>query len=286
MLWIPYKINEQIHISEMYSFFKYYYDKSYYFAGEMHAFWECVYVASGEICAIADDRVYNLSAGSLIFHKPLETHKFHITSDETATIIIFSFSAEGDLCTKLCDKVFVLSDEQKSIIASLLQYADEKTGYPQPDTIMIDMYLTPFKDDVTYSQTVISYIYRLMLSLAENAKLSATSMSRDSIIFSKAVDYMKNHICENPTLDEIARHSEVSVAQLKRIFSYFAALGVHKYFLNLKIKSAAQMLSCGLSVTEVSDKLGFSSQAYFSKAFKREMVSSPSEYKSLRQKEH
>ncbi len=286
MIWTPYRINEQIHISEMYSFFKYYYDKSYYFAGEMHPFWECVYVASGEICAIADDRVYNLSSGSLIFHKPLETHKFHITNDETATIIIFSFSAEGNLCSKLCDKVFVLSDMQKSIMEELLRYADEKTGYLHPDTIMIDMYLTPFEEDVTYSQTVLSYIYRLMLSLAENAMLSNTSISRDSVIFSKAVDYMKNRICENPTLDEIAMHSEVSVAQLKRIFTYYAGLGVHKFFLKLKLKSAAQMLSCGLTVTEVSDKLGFSSQAYFSKAFKRETNVSPSEYKYLSQKDY
>ena len=174
---------------------------------------------------------------------------------------------------------------QKSIMTNLMQYAEEKSDHPNPDTIMIDMYLTPFKEDVIYSQTVISYIYTLMLSLDENAKLSDTSMSRDSVIFSKAVDYMKNCICENPTLDEIATHSKVSVAQLKRIFSYYAGLGVHKFFLNMKLKSAAMMLSCDMTVTEVSDKLGFSSQANFSKAFKRETNVSPSEYKNLSQKD-
>ena len=141
MIWTPYKIHEQIHISEMYSFFKFDYDKSYYFAGEMHAFWECVYVASGEICAIADDRMYNLSQGSLIFHKPLETHKFHITSDETATIIIFSFSAEGVDSVQVIggtnvqfahdpvsDRIIVIEINPRTSRSSAL--ASKATGFP------------------------------------------------------------------------------------------------------------------------------------------------------------
>ncbi|MBE7051633.1 MAG: helix-turn-helix domain-containing protein [Ruminococcaceae bacterium] len=282
MRWPPYKIEEQICISEMYSFFKSQYDKTYYYAGEMHPFWECVYVVEGSICAVADDRMYNLSGGELIFHKPLEMHKFHVTTDETATIVVFSFSAEGKLCKKLNDKVFVLSEKQKSILLELINFADEKWDGTCSDETMIDMYLARFKKDVNYSQTVVSYLYRLMLSLVDEAKESPASTSPDSIVFSKAVDYMNQYICRNPKLEDIARHSGVSTAGLKRIFSGYTGLGVHRFFLKLKLKYAAQMLSCGQSVTEVADKLGFSSQAYFSKAFKRETNVSPSKYGNMR----
>ena len=284
MFWPSFKIEEQINISEMFSFFKAKYDKTYYFAGEMHPFWECVYVIEGSVCATADERMYNLSKGEVIFHKPFEMHKFHITDDAVATVIIFSFSAEGKLCQKLCDKVFTLSDEQKNIMGELLNYADSKSGNPEPDGIVIDMYLKPFESDPNYSHTVVSYLYRFMLSLSESAEISQASTTRDSGIFSKAVEYMNASICKNPSVDEIARYVGVSTAGLKRIFMRYAGLGVHSFFLKLKLKSAAQMLECGVSVTEVSEKLGFSSQAYFSRAFKRETDIPPSKYSDMQKK--
>lgn len=284
MFWPSFKIEEQMHISEMFSFFKAKYDKTYYFAGEMHPFWECVYVLDGSICVTADERMYNLSKGEVVFHKPFEMHKFHITDDTVATVVIFSFSARGDLCKKLCDKVFTLSDEQRIIIEELLIYADRKSSNPDPDGIVIDMYLTPFERDPNYSQMLVSYLYRFMLSISESAEISQASTTRDSGIFSKAIEYMNASICNNPTVDEIARYAGVSTAGLKRIFMRYAGLGVHKFFLKLKLKSAAQMLECGALVTEVSEKLGFSSQAYFSRAFKRETNIPPSKYSDIQKK--
>lgn len=278
MFWPAFKIEEQMHISEMFSFFKAKYDKTYYFAGEMHPFWECVYVVEGAICATADERMYNLSKGQVIFHKPFEMHKFHITDDEIATVVIFSFSAEGKLCQKLCDKVFTLSPEQKNIMDELLSYADNKSGSPVSNEIIIDMYLKSFDSEPNYSHMVVSYLYRFMLSLSESAETSQAATTRDSGIFAKAVEYMNASVSKNLTMDEIAHYAGVSVAGLKRIFNRYAGMGVHKFFLKLKLKFSLQMLELGMSVTEVSEKLGFSSQAYFSKAFKREMNISPSAY--------
>jgi len=95
MQWKPYSVNEQIKITHLYSLFKGVRGKEYSFEGETHPFWECVYVVDGSICASADDKVYNMSAGELIFHKPLELHKLSVTCNKPATIFIFSFSAEG-----------------------------------------------------------------------------------------------------------------------------------------------------------------------------------------------
>ena len=278
MSWIPYKMNEQIHIAEMYSFFKYYYDKNYYFPGEMHPFWECVYVLEGSICVTADNRLYKLTQGELIFHKPFEMHKFHIEDDGVSTVVIFSFSAEGELCKKLSDKVFALNENQKKLIIELLNYAESKAENQTVDEIIIDMYLTPLKKDANYSQIVLTYLYRLMLSLNESAVVAHTNNSRDAGVFARAVEYMNERIYVNLSVDEIAYEVGVSTAGLKRIFSRHAGMGVHKFFLKLKLKFSLQMLELGMSVTEVSDKLGFSSQAYFSRVFKREMGISPSTY--------
>lgn len=276
MAWVPYPVNTLIKISEMYSFFQADYEEAFSFSGEMHPFWECVYVVKGSISVSADDRLYNLCEGGIIFHKPLEMHKFDV--NEPTSLLVFTFNAEGELVKNLFDKVYTLSDEQKKIINELIEYAKDKVGDYDYTKIFQDLFLLQFKINRFYSQIVSSYIERLMISLVDDGLETLASDSHDSVLFGKAVSYMNEKILENPSIYEIARHVGTSSASLKRIFSKHTSLGVHKFFLKLKLKSAAEMLSYGATVTEVADKYNFSSQGYFSKVFKKEMGVSPSVY--------
>ena len=81
-------------------------------------------------------------------------------------------------------------------------------------------------------------------------------------------------------MEEIAAAVHLSVSALKRIFKKYAGMGVHKYFLKLKLKTAIELLENGDSVTEIAKKLNFSSQAYFTNVFKRETGESPSLYRN------
>lgn len=279
MVWLAYSIKEQIRITDMYSFFEVHYDNGYAFPGESHNFWECLYVMNGEVCVSGDERVYNLSQGSIIFHKPLELHKFIVNGNNGADLLIFSFTAEGPLTTYLRDKVFELSDFQKEIVAALLSYIHAKTASLSSEENFCAHALTPFHALPTYSQMLSSYLQQLMLSLADEGTVSSVSSAPDAIIFSKAISYLNSNIHRQPTVPEIARFCNVSEASIKRIFDKYAGIGVHKYLLKLKIKAAAELLQDGESVSNVSDRLGFNSQSYFSRAFKRETGVMPSSVK-------
>lgn len=279
MVCLAYSIKEQIQITDMYSLFEVYYNNGYAFPGESHNFWECLYVMDGEVCVSGDERVYNLSQGSIIFHKPLELHKFIVNGDNGADLLIFSFTAEGPLTTYLRDKVFELSDFQKKIIAALRSYIHTKTAdFPVEGHSTIHS-LAPFHTLPNYSQMISTYLQQLMLSLAEEGTVSSVSSAPDAIIFSKAISYLNSNIHRQPTVPEIARFCNVSEASIKRIFDKYAGMGVHKYLLKLKIKAAAELLQDGESVSNVSDRLGFNSQSYFSRAFKRETGMMPSSVK-------
>ena len=281
-MWTAYKTKNTLYINEMYSFFNEDCEKGYDFQGESHNFWECLYVTEGTVCVSADERVYNLEKGDIIFHKPLEFHKFYVDRDEGAKITVFSFSLGGGLANYFCDKVFALSDGQRQIFANLLAYMQTKISEIDiPADVPLTLhFLYPFKSSKTYSRTVVCYIYQLFLSLADNGTIAEISDSPDAAVFKKAVDYMNSNICNQLSISEIAKVCSISVAGIKRIFSKFAGIGVHKYFLQLKIKTATELLQSGASVSETSEKLGFSSQGYFSAAFKRETGISPSEIKN------
>lgn len=280
MIWQARPIKEQIRITEMYSLFETHYKSGYVFPGETHNFWECLYVQKGEVCVSADERVYNLNDGEIIFHKPLELHKFIVNSEAGADLLIFSFAAEGDLTTYLRDKVFRLSQSQIVMVNDLLSYIHARTQTAD-GRMRLHSYLAPFETFACYSQMVAAYLCQLMLSLSEEGNVSSVSSSPDAIVFRKAISYLNHNLHRQPTVREIAKYCNVSEAGLKRVFDKYADIGVHKYLLKLKIKAAAELLHDGQSVSEVADKLGFNSQSYFSKAFKRETGSSPSELKQF-----
>lgn len=278
MVWKAYPVNTLIRIVELFSFFLTKYEKAFSFCGEMHPFWECMYVVKGAVSVSADDRLYDLHEGDVIFHKPLEMHKFDVISEESASILVFSFNARGELIDHFVDKVYSLSAQQKRVMHELMEYADSRiTGhdYTKPYPFL---YLAEFGKDPFYSQNVASYIERLMVSLINDGTETSVSDSYDSILFRKAVSYMNEKIMENPSILEIAKHVGTSSASLKRLFSKHTSLGVHKFFLKLKLKSAAEMLLEGAKVTEVAYKFNFSSQGYFSKVFKKEIGINPSDY--------
>lgn len=279
MVWLAYTVKEQIRITDMYSLFEVHYDNGYAFPGETHNFWECVYVMQGEVCVSGNERVYNLSRGSIIFHKPLELHKFIVNGREGADLLIFSFSAQGPLTSFLEEKVFELSDAQKGILSSMLSFMHKKEHSPEHTAAMAQEYLEAFHTLPTYSQMVVTYLHQLMLSLAETGSVSSVSDAPDAITFRHAISYLNSNIHRQPSVPEIARFCSVSEAGLKRIFDRYAGIGIHKYLLKLKVNAAAELLQNGESVSIVAEKLGFHSQSYFSRVFKRETGLIPSSLK-------
>lgn len=278
MDFIAYPVTEQINISAFYSMFKLNCGKSYIFPGETHSFWECVYVMSGSICVSADERVYNMSSGEMILHKPYELHKFYTTGGKNAELFIFSFSAAGNLCSYFCDKVFYLSEIQQKILENLLAYMQNKINELNisVENGQENMYLIPFDMVPSYSQTVVTQIYSLLFTLFSSSEDIPVSTTHDSVIFGEAVNFMNSRIYEYPSIDEISKKVGISQAGLKGIFKKYSGLGVHKYFLKLKLKLAAEMLENGVSVTNTAEKLGFSSQGYFTRTFQRETGVLPS----------
>lgn len=269
MKWEAHKIKKQIEISEIFTLFEYHFDCGYSFPGEIHDFWECLYVIDGFACALGDERVYNLEAGEIIFHKPLEFHSLNVDSDNGAEILFITFSAAGELTDFIKEKVFKLSLSQKEIMSEFIKYLRKNkidSGVKRKE----DLYLPPLKSNPLYSQWVSLFMERIILSLADDGNVSDVSKAADAMIFNRAVGYMNSMLCRQITVEDVARFCNVSIAGLKRIFSKYAGMGIHKYYLKLKIKLALELLENGNSVSDVAQTLGFSSQAYFSKAFKRE----------------
>ena len=279
MAWQSYDVREQVKIDRLYSFFRRHYDKGHNFTGEMHDFWEVVYVIEGEVIISADENVHYFKSGDIIFHKPLELHKFNVVGEGGATLLVFSFSMVGDVCKKMERKAYHLDKYRRSIMKSFIdffEYSENKLLERNTPKISYDL-LPYFADDDVFLQNVASFICRIILSLEDGADTLVKTKTYETELFKQSLIIMNECIAEQLPVNKLADKLNISVSSLKRLFDKYAGMSVHKYFLNLKIKTATLMLKGGMSVNEVSDALGFSSQGYFSATYKRETGNNPSQ---------
>lgn len=273
----PHSAPNALSIQCYYSLFEMIFRPDYTFAGESHDCWEIVCVLEGSIFVTADDRIFHLSKNSVIIHKPMEFHKFHINSQEDTRLFIFSFDLSGRHTDKLENKVLELSLSQKNALSDILSYLRKETGLrPQ---ITYDCIQTLTQNTVKY-QTVTCMLELWLLSLLSSpAAIPTSSGNAESMTFKRAVQTMEHQITSWISVDEIAKECHVSTSYLKKVFTKYAGLGVHRYFLNLKMIHASKMLKSGKSVSEVSDTLAFCNANYFSNVFRKHMGVSPSSYK-------
>lgn len=273
MLWKSYGINELVKIDSMYSLSTPIYEHGYNFAGETHNFWECVYVKRGSIEVSADDRILHLEAGQIVFHKPLELHKFYVDSPDGTELLIFSYDLVGDIQQSLADRAFTLDEKQSVFIKGIEECIDAQTD---PNALYTRRYIELFEKVPNLSQKIVSYLKLLFLSLAENGCQSEQILSREAKLFRDAINYMNDSISVGISVNELAERLNISTSTLKRLFDKYAGMSVHKYFTAIKMNTATSLLSSGLSVGTVAERLGFSSSAYFSAVFKRETGKIPS----------
>lgn len=279
MIYKPTEIINPLDINSLFCLYMQHFCQGYSFSGEIHDFWECVYVIDGAVCVSSDERVYYLHKGDIVFHKPQEFHKFHIENPSGATILDFSFSLDGDLSERIEGKVCHLTKPQNAIMQMFVSYLKEEFGaHPEAKTKFHFYNALPvFKNDPVFLQTVRLYILQLILSLSKNEIPIKTVETEETALLKRAIEEMNGCIETSLSINELAKKLNLSLSGLKRLFKKHTGTSVYKYYLTLKTRTATTMLRSGMTVSEVAAKLGFSSPAYFSATYKREAGKNPSD---------
>lgn len=273
-MWPSYKPEKIIEISNFHSAFEFLFEKDHSFKGEVHDFWEFLYVIEGKIMVTADEKTFNLAENEIIFHKPMEYHKFTVKSD-SARVFVMSFSLEGRYREYFKNTVLHLNPIQEKNLYEIIElFASEKN-------MSFKRFYDILASTPQFSQLLCCRTELFLLSLTNKENIIIRqNETPDALIYRNAIGVMEKHIHEWINVPDIAMHCNTSASTLKKLFSKFSGIGIHKFFLQMKLNRAVLMLKDGKNVSETAEALGFSSQNYFSMVFKREAGISPSSYKS------
>ena len=251
---------------------------SFVFSGELHDQWELVYVRKGDATITADDHVYHLSAGSLIFHKPLEFHQIY-ADDPGLEIFVASFTMAGESAYRFQGAVFALQPEEIPLVERLIEGCVELNGGAFSDTDEWDCIPLWHASPLAFYTAVHLLEYILCLLLHRSPVTPVLPKTADSILYQKAVAILEENIYSNMTIQQVADLCNVSATSVKTCFHRHAGCGLHKYFLKIKIRAAIRLIKNGQSISSVSDTLGFNNPNYFSYVFQRETGKCPTDYR-------
>ncbi len=271
-------VNRMIQINSLVSSFTAMRDKNYVYHGESHDYWEMVYIIEGTAGIAADERVYECDSGTVIFHKPNEFHRIWAKNDSNLKFMIISFSTNSEIVTqKLSNAVMSLSEKAKHYILELIRIIEE--GAPQ-----VNLMPSYFRNE-SAPYIVPIFVNTLELLLYECAtfgKVHKPETNKETLLFSNAVQKMKEYISLPVKTQQIADELHVSISNLKRVFNRYAMLGVHEYFISIKISYAKELLLQDVPIYLVAEQVGFYNQNNFSAMFKRETGMTPTQWmKSL-----
>lgn len=247
--------------------------EDFYFDGEIHDFWEMIYAKEGSITVSEDDRIYELCRGQAIFHKPMEFHRLRAKKGHKAELIIISFSVEGNLINSLSGGIFKLDLYLEQMLFDTfkqIQSAFDCSGIP-----LTYLQQNPIEEHISFARLELFLLS--VLSQISPSKTEAYSVSAHN--YKKIIDVMNNHIDENLSVDDIAALCCLGTSNVKKTFRIYAGCGVMQHFNRLRILRATAYLKSGMSISEISKRMSFSSPAYFSSVFKREMGVSPKNIK-------
>ena len=98
-------------------------------------------------------------------------------------------------------------------------------------------------------------------------------------IIENVIKYIKENLTSDLSLNAVASYASLSPIHFHNCFKVATGKTLQEYVEEQRIKKSAGLLvSTDLTLTEISYECGFSSQSYFSYAFKRKKKMTPREY--------
>lgn len=261
-----------------------------------HEFMQIWYVDRGKCEHYVEDKIYSLDVGDCFLIPPNMAHKTLLLPDSNAICCDFSL-----------ETVFGACDPQEngyselSMMKVLCFLQESKTQLPcfrfqqktrrRVEQLMHEL-LEEYEQSSAYYQEVLRIKIRELIFLFMREFESSPDNVRADQIYEKyktlmmeAIRYIDANYGENLTLGDVCKHFAISKTYFCHLFKLITGKTFTEYLTELRVQEAKNLLEDhSQSITEISEKLGFSNTSYFSKIFKKYTGRLPKEYRKERSK--
>ncbi len=251
-----------------------------------HPFSELFYVVSGSGSFVAEGKEFPVGRNDLVIINPHVEHTEKSRDVSPLEYIVLgieglTFSFEN--IASIQDGVFL-----KTASGAIYKYNVHNSNVYAYLNIMLEE-ANQKKDN--YETVCQNLLEVLLVCLLRNDNLAV--VQSDRTVLNRECTQIKNYLdsnySENITLDTLADITHMNKYYMAHAFAKCTGLSPINYLLQKRIQEGKNLLeSTTHSIAQISTMLGFSSQSYFSQAFKKATGKTPiqhrSEYRQLKQR--
>lgn len=133
-------------------------------------------------------------------------------------------------------------------------------------------------DSITKIIQIKSYLYSIVYQCISQKKVIKNSQYSDLIL--EAISFINQNLSSQLSVEKIAAGILVSPIKLRKAFKSEMKVPIGKYIDDLIMVKAENKVRQGtLSISEISEELGFSDQFYFSRCFSKKFGMPPLKYR-------
>ena len=237
-----------------------------------HHFAELFYVVSGKGKFWLENKTYPISPNDLIIVPPNTEHTELSYNANPLEYIVLGIEGITFLDSETSSSRDIYNYPERTELSNLLnlilkEVQDKQPGYHLVCQNLLDVLL-------------IQIIRRQKLV---PAPISFTKMTKEC---GQIKQYLDSNYADNINLDSLAAMAHMNKYYLVHAFTKYTGLSPISYLNAKRLESSRNLLtSTDFSIAQIASSVGFSSQSYFSQAFRKEMNMTPNEYRKRKSTE-
>lgn len=253
-------------------------DREFSFPFERHDGFEIYLFLEGDAQIYIEQGCYRLSRGDLYMIFPDSYHRIHAVSTHTYDRAVVHFSS---------DYINRLSSDQTRLDSAFFFKEGASCNVAHLSAAEIPSVLYAINQMKSYSESqefgsdllLNSCCCEFLLHLYSRFKNQMPAQSNLAPpLVEQAIEYIQTHLSENITIDELSHALYHDRSYISRLFKDFTGITLQQYIISKKITLAKQLLSKGLSLTEVCFQSGFHNYANFIRTFSKNTGISPAKF--------
>ena len=185
--------------------------------------------------------------------------------------------------TELPIKAYYLKIDASSPICEL--FSDTAPYFIGTDTDGIitsikELMIAPTEEPLQRYSLFLATVDRILSESKQSARLGQIPVKKSREAVGLAIEYMEEHFRESCSLKDVAAFAHFSPVYFHGIFRLATGKTPYEYLFSLRIEEAKRLLITeSIGMSEIAERSGFTSQAYFNYSFKKATSLTPSEYR-------
>lgn len=252
---------------------------------------EFVYIHGGKGTIEIDNVCYKVVPGDLFFYGPLVNHT--LASDQEDPFFISGI--HFDFTKKYKDRPFplgslIIENFREELVTERVNFTDfsgfpthiNLSSEPQIRNLIIEM-AKEYEGGKIYYNNYLNSLFSLFVTAAARHIVNRNSkVEIKEGILNQIIEFIQNNYNKNLSNEDIGEKFHFHPNYLNQLMVAHTGVSLHQYLVDFRIKKAVEMiLNSNLTVSEISQTVGYDNVYYFFTLFKKKTGFTPSEIRNF-----